>query len=62
MYLTLYFSFQGKFGQRCTLGKSEYFTDPAKYFALVFDASNEIMSVTIVNSKMVYVTHKKVCL
>ena len=52
---------QGKFGQRNTLSKSEYFTEPSKYFDLVFDAANEILNIQIVNENMVYVTYQKVC-
>lgn len=52
--------FQGKFGQRSTLSKQEYFTEPVDFFKLVCDESNEIIEVLIVNEHMVRVTHRKV--
>ena len=54
--------FQGKFGQRNTLSQTEYYTEPDKYFAMVFDAANDIGSIRIVSPKMVTVTYTKVCL
>ncbi len=50
----------GKFGQRPTLPKHEYFTDPKKYFAVVTDAGNEILGAWIVNSHMVALSYRKV--
>ena len=53
--------FQGKFGQRSTMSKKEYFTDPAEYFKLVCDESNQILQITMVNDNLLHVTYKKVC-
>lgn len=52
---------QGKFGQRNTLSSIDYFTDPDKYFAVVFNAANEIGTVRIVSPNMVAVNYTKVC-
>lgn len=52
---------QGKFGERCTLDKVEYFDKPAPYFACVFDAGNVVSSIRIVSPHMTVVTYKKVC-
>ena len=56
------FSFWGKFGQRCTLPKTQYFTDPVKFYNLVFDGSVKIHSVNIVDTNMVAVTYEMVSL
>ncbi len=50
-------SFWGKFGQRNNQHHITYFTDPAKFFKLVDDDREVIMSVTPVNQEMVAVTH-----
>jgi hypothetical protein len=50
---------QGKFGQRSGLSSTEYFTNQDAYFDLVFDPSNEVQSIQIVNPKMLCVAYRK---
>jgi len=52
-------SFWGKFGQRSRMPKTEYFTDPAAYFNLVFDATIAVKSVRIINENLVAVTYEQ---
>ena len=51
---------RGKFGQRCKLTTTEYYTEPEPYFNTVFDAANEISEIRIVSSSMVAVSYQKV--
>lgn len=50
-------SFWGKLGQRSSLGKTEYFSDPAAFFDLVFNPTICTKSVRVVNDKMVAVSY-----
>lgn len=50
---------QGKFGQRSTLSKKKYFSDPAEYFAFMWDPTNVIDAVDIISEHMVCVTYCK---
>jgi hypothetical protein len=50
---------QGKFGQRSGLSSTEYFTNQEAYFDLVFDPTNEVQSIQIVNPKMMCVAYRK---
>jgi hypothetical protein len=41
------------------MAKISFFTDPEKYFELIFDPTESIQSITIINEDMVAVTHTK---
>lgn len=50
-------SFWGKFGQRSHMTRTEYFTEPAEYFDLVFDQRISVKNVRVVNENLVAVTY-----
>lgn len=50
-------SFWGKLAQRNNMGKTEYFTDPVKYFDIVFNNAFVIKSIRIVNDQMLCVKY-----
>jgi len=52
-------SFWGKFGQRDNLPKTEYFTEPEKFFQTVFNNGNIIKDVQVVSENMILVTYVK---
>ena len=52
-------SFWGKFGQRPNLPKDEFVIDPAKFSNLIFDDSNIVHNVQVLNESMVHVTYSK---
>lgn len=52
-------SFWGKFGQRSQMPKTVYFTEPAAYFNLVFDARVAVKNIRIVNENLVAVTYEQ---
>jgi len=52
-------SFWGKFGQRSNMIQTTYFTDPRKYFALVFDPTVIVHNIQMVDDDMVLVSHTK---
>lgn len=51
--------FYFQFGQRNNMSKVTFFTNPGKYFELLFDPTEIIQAVTMINDHMVAVTHTK---
>ena len=53
------FSFWGKFAQATNMGEDVFITDPSKFTNLIFDPTNKVSSVQIMNDKVLLVKYKK---
>ena len=48
----------GKFAQNDNLGQTVYFNEPKEFLACVFNPSNDVSSVRVINHNLVMVTYK----
>ena len=51
--------FQGKFGQRTDLSKTEYFTKPKEMYECLFDTANTIVEMVMVSECKMRVSYRK---